>query len=445
MIQKPFALVTLLCILNACSADKSSVEQRAKLYTKDVNKHAFSKAIKLTNEQEDFRILGKSFFTKPWVEAPATTTARDGLGPLFSANSCIHCHTNHGAGVVYDKKGNVHRSLVMRLSVNSDKHEFIPEPMYGEQLSLNGTSGVKYEGSVKLSYTLKKGTFMDGEPYFLHEPHYQIIDLQYGPMHKDVNVAPHIALALVGLGAIEEIDAEDILKNEDIDDRDADGISGKANWVVNPETNESDLGRYTWKAAAVTLKQQVANAAHNDMGLSNPLYPSENFTKRQEELLNAVKQKDGVYDLPMHRLDAITYYLKTFKIPSQRKSKGFEEGQEIFKTVGCVKCHSESFTTQKYGPIHPYSDFLLHNMGEALSDGQSLYLAQANEFRTPPLWGIGLYKRVTGELNLLHDGRAKSIAEAILWHGGEAQKQRETFKGLSKQKREALLEFLEGI
>lgn len=453
MLNKSWSIALVACVVSGCSSQTKQHEESSAIYTKDQSKHAFSKAVKLSNEEEDRRILGKSFFSKPWVEAPSATTARDGLGPLFSANTCIHCHPNNGAGVAQKENGEMHRSLVMRLSIpftknlNNDlmmRNGFIPEPIYGGQLSFNGSSDVKFEGYAKLSYKQIKGAFGDGESYTLHEPSYELKDLQYGAMAKDVNVAPHIALALIGLGTIESIDADAILKNEDIDDKDKDGISGKANWVYNPETNTSELGRYTWKAAAASVKQQVANAAHNDMGLSNPLYPSENCTKSQEECLKAPKGR-GEFDLPMERLDAITYYLETLKVPAQRKSANFEKGKEIFEALGCVKCHVESFETKKGMQIHPYSDFLLHDMGERLSDGHSIFKAEPNEFRTPPLWGIGLYEKVSGELNLLHDGRAKTVAEAILWHGGEAKSQKEAFVQLDKQKREALLEFLGGI
>jgi len=450
--------VALLALLGACSQEQANNEELSKrenqkLYTKESGKYAFSQALKLSDEEEDFRILGKSFFTKPWVESPAATTARDGLGPLFSANSCIHCHPHNGAGLAQEKNGETHRSLVMHLSLFSEsnlnndlimKNGFIIEPTYGAQLSINGTSDVKYEGSVSLSYMQKELKYSDGESYRLHEPHYTLTDLQYGPLHKDTNVAPHIALALIGLGAIEEIDEEDILLYEDAQDRDKDGISGRANWVFNPETNATELGRFTWKAAAATLKQQVANAAHNDMGLTNPLYPNENCTESQKECQEAPKGR-GEFDLPMQRVDAITYYLKTLKIPAQRRGAEFAAGREIFQTLGCAKCHVESFKTKQYGTIHPYSDFLLHDMGEALSDGHRMFKAEPNEFRTPPLWGIGLYESVSGELNLLHDGRAKSIEEAILWHGGEAQTQKMAFRALDKNRRETLIEFLKGI
>ncbi|WP_428737082.1 di-heme oxidoredictase family protein [Sulfurimonas sp.] len=453
MLKKSLHIALLALVVSGCSSQTSSQEQSVAVYTKDQSKHAFAQAVKLSHEDEDYRILGRSFFSIPWVEAPSATTARDGLGPLFSANTCKHCHTNNGAGVAQKENGEIDRSLVMRLSIPFTKNlnnslimrnGFVPEPTYGGQLSFNGTSDVKYEGSVSISYTQIEGKYADNELFTLHQPHYKLTSLQYGDMQKDVNVAPHIALALIGLNAIEAIDTQEILKNEDITDTNKDGISGKANWVFNPETNTTQLGRYTWKAAAASVKQQVANAAHNDMGLSNPLYPGDNCTDKQEECLKAPKGR-GEFDLPMDRIDAITYYLETLKIPAQRKGSNFEKGQEIFNALGCVKCHISSFITKTGETIHPYSDFLLHDMGTQLSDGHTIFLAEANEFRTPPLWGIGLYEKVSGKLNLLHDGRAKTVAEAILWHGGEAKTQNEAFKQLTKQDRDALIEFLKGI
>ena len=443
-----FGIVSLF--LSSCSQEHAD---HSHLFTNESGKEAFSKSVKLSHKEEDFRVLGKSFFRIPWVEAPSATTARDGLGPLFSANTCIHCHPNNGAGVVYKSDKTLHRSLVMRLSIPFDENSskealskdgFIKEPTYGGQLSLSATSAITYEGSLSLEYDVKEVELKGGEKVSLHFPKYKLKNLNYGPLNPKANAAPRIALALVGLGAIEDIDEKEILKSEDAKDSNMDGISGKANWVYNPESQRIELGRFTWKAASASIKQQVANAAHNDMGLSNPLYPSENCSAKQEECTKDVKGI-GEFDLTEERLNAIVYYLKTLKIPKQRVGGNFKEGEKVFRSIGCAKCHIESFRTKKGVQIHPYSDFLLHDMGESLSDGHSMFKADANEFRTPPLWGVGLYKEVSGELNLLHDGRAKSVKEAILWHGGEAQSQKEAFKALSKKERDSLVEFVKGV
>ncbi|MFT5661823.1 MAG: CxxC motif-containing protein (DUF1111 family) [Sulfurimonas sp.] len=448
-------IIPAIFLLAGCSFDtKSKIiikEPMGVQFTKDTSKNAFSKSIDFkSNDSIDMHILGKSFFTIPWVEAPAATTARDGLGPLFSANTCIHCHPKNGAGIATDKNDKITRSLVMRLSIphGSDevkmKNGFIPEPTYGGQLSVNGTSNTPFESSVNLTYKKTIGKYADGSTYELQNPTYTLSNLQYGPLHKDINIAPRIGLALIGLGALESIDEKDILKNEDIEDKDDDGISGKANWVYNPETNSTELGRFTWKGAAATVLHQTANAAHNDMGLSNPLFPKHNCTDAQKECKKASKGKHD-FDLPQNRLNAIAYYLKTLKIPKQRIGKNFFKGEAIFNELGCVKCHTQSFKIADSQTIKPYSDLLLHDMGEGLSDGHTMFKANANEFRTPPLWGIGLYKKMSSKVSLLHDGRARNIEEAILWHGGEAKETRELFKKLSKKDRNYLIEFLNSI
>ncbi len=448
-----YKVVTLLTLiaLTAVGCCDSKIDKKS--YTDDTSHKAFSHSMDLDRQSENIHVLGRSFFTIPWVEAPSATTARDGLGPLFSANSCKHCHPNDGAGLATDATGKISRSLVMRLSISNTrninnglkmKNGFISEPTYGAQLSINGTSDTPYEGVNNVAYKTIQGKYADGTLYELQEPSYSITDLQYGEFAEGVNIAPHIALALIGLGKIEAIKQRDILKNEDIEDRDGDGISGKANWVYSPETNRSELGRFTWKAAAASVKHQTANAAHNDMGLTNPLYPKENCTQREKECNEAIK---GAYefDLPESRLDAIAFYLQTLKIPAQRKHKNFTKGEQIFQTLSCNKCHRESYTIANNELIKPYSDFLLHDMGDRLSDGHTIFKATVNEFRTPPLWGLGLYKEVSGGVALLHDGRARDIEEAILWHGGEAVVSKEAFKALPKQDRQYLLDFLGAI
>ncbi|MEA3521675.1 MAG: di-heme oxidoredictase family protein [Campylobacterota bacterium] len=405
----------------------------------------------MSNEEMDEFVRGKSFFRIPWVEAPSATTARDGLGPLFSANTCMNCHPGNGAGVAVDEKGDVKRDLVFRLSIPGNlnnifkmKMPFCPEPTYGGQLSVNGNHEVPFEGTPKVSYEEAEGKYSDGEVYSLRVPSYRIDDLNYGKLHKDTAIAPHIALALIGLGLIEQIPQADILANEDINDTDKDGISGKANWIYTPNSETKKLGLFTWKAGSPSVRFQSANAASNDMGLTSSVFPKENCMPSQKECNEAPKGYHD-FDMPDSRLDAINYYLTHLKVPLPRKFEKKKEAEELFAQLTCKACHTPSFKTAEGVKIQPYSDFLLHDMGDDLSDGHPNFLATANEWRTPPLWGIGLYKKVSGEANYLHDGRARSIEEAILWHGGEAEKSKEAFKALSKSKRELLLHYLETI
>jgi CxxC motif-containing protein (DUF1111 family) len=425
------------------------------MMTSSSGKTAFSQRVGgMSDAEEDRFVLGKSFFRIPWVEAPSATTARDGLGPLFSANTCIHCHPGNGAGFATNAEGNLNRALVMRLSVPSAKNlnnesevrtqGFAPEPNYGAQLSVSGVFGVPSEGRPSVTYEEIKGRYPDGTPYALRNPLYRIEELNYGPLHEGANIAPHIAPALVGLGALERISEESILAHADEEDRDKDGISGRANYVYSPETKGMMLGRYTWKAAAPTVRHQVANAMHNDMGLSTSLYSEENCTPSQKECNEAPRGR-GEFDVPDARLDAVTYYVTSLRIPKQRRLEEGHRGRELFAQLGCAKCHVESYETTDGLTVHPYSDLLLHDMGEALSDGHADFRATPREWRTPPLWGAGLYQAVSGEANYLHDGRARSFEEAILWHGGEGEASKQAFMHLDRKERRMLIEFLGSI
>ena len=403
----------------------------------------------LSSSEMDTFVLGKSFFRTPWVEAPSATTARDGLGPLFSANTCQNCHPGNGKGRVYNKKGELSRSLVTRLSLlgqtQKRKMGFTPEPTYGGQLSINAVHGVPYEGKPTRRCIDKHVALNKHTQITLHKPVYGVTDLQYGPMAENVILSQRVAPALAGLGKLEEISDKQILANEDVEDRNADGISGKANRVYDLQTGKMALGRFNWKANAPSVKQQVASAMHDDMGLTSPLYPNENCTPSQTACLQSPKGKD-TFDLPMKRLDAVTFYLTHLKVPQHTIDKEYSEGLQLFKRISCDACHIPGFTLQNKEVITPFSDLLLHDMGEGLADGRVEFDATGSEFRTAPLWGISAYKKILKEeVNYLHDGRAKTIEEAILWHGGEAQRAKENFKKLTPKERQRLIHFLEAL
>ena len=408
----------------------------------------------LNDEQYDKFILGRSFFVIPWVEAPSVTSARDGLGPLFNANTCVSCHPANGRGTLLNEDL-PSRSLVARLSIDSDNSEshknilekkgFIPEPVYGNQLALNGIHGVDFEGKVKIDFDEVTVNFPDGEIQTLLKPKYSLEKLNYGALHKDANISYRIAPTLNGIGLIESISKEDILANEDEFDKNNDGISGRANFVYSNITKKEELGKYTWKASVASLKEQVAGAASNDMGLTTTIFPNENCTQSQKECNEAHKAKDAI-DLPDERLDAVTYYLKNIKTYEAIKSKEYEEGLEIFEQISCAKCHISSFNTNKGFQISPFSDFLLHDMGEELADERVEFKASKKEWRTAPLWGLALHEKINKEKpRLLHDGRARTFQEAILWHGGEASDSKENYMNLPKDKREKLIKFLEEL
>ncbi len=416
----------------------------------------------LNNEEQDQFMLGRSFFTIPWVEAPSATTARDGLGPLFNANTCVHCHPNNASGSVYNKNNQISRSYISRLSIpsnGSQEHQkmmkyngFVEEPTYGAQISINGVEDVPFEAKPMIKYKRINIIYSDKETVVLKQPlrgiENQLSDLQYGKINKNVSITNRLAPALVGLGLIEQITDKQILLNEDIEDKDNDGISGKANIVYSVTNKDFRVGRYTWKGSAPSLIHQTAAAAVSDMSLTNDFFPNENCTSVQDECLKATKDENvhgkKTFDLPIQRLEAITFYLSNLKIPKSVISE--REGEKLFASIGCVKCHIPSFIGKNGYNIKAFTDFLLHDMGEGLSDGRVEFKATAQEWKTAPLWGIGKYIQATNKTpELLHDGRAKTIEEAILWHGGESETIKNNFMNLSKIQRELIIRYIKEL
>lgn len=453
LVKKVILLKSLVAVL---ATGLFAVNTPSKYLSSSKNKSLLLKPIKgLSDEEYDFFMLGKSFFKIPWVESPSATTARDGLGPLFDANTCITCHPGNARGVLYSKKGNASRSLIAKASIranNSTLHKdylantgFVPEPVYGNQISVNGIHGVPFEGRVNIAFDEVKVRFPDGETDTLLKPKYTLKDLNYGALDKDANISYRMAQTLNGMGFISQISDEDILKNADPYDENADGISGKANWVKSKITGKKELGRFTWKASVSRLYEQVANAANSDMGLTTSVNPNEPCTKEQVKCNEAPKARHKI-DLPDDRLSAITYYLENIRTYSAKEDDKYEKGLKLFEDIGCAKCHKAQFTTQNGIKIRPFSDFLLHNMGSDLSDGRVEFQAQPDEFRTAPLWSLALHKQINKkEPRLLHDGRARTFQEAILWHGGEALMSKGNYMLLPKEKRKELIEFLKGL
>ena len=256
-----------------------------------------------------------------------------------------------------------------------------------------------------------------------------------------------------GLDFSKQFLKDDILALEDKDDHDGDGISGRANYVWDRAKNEHSLGRFGWKANVATLEQQNAGAFLGDMGLTSKFFKSQNCKPQDKDCLNAPAMDD--LEVSDKNLKRMTTYVRLLAVPQQRNSESpaVQRGHQIFHQLECQNCHTQSFTTAEVEgfpelsgqEIHPFTDLLLHDMGEGLSDGRPDFEANGREWRTPPLWGIGLIKTVNGHTRFLHDGRARNIEEAILWHGGEAEASKDSYLQLSKKEREDLLQFLESL
>lgn len=420
------------------------------------NRNSFAlAAANLNNQERRIFEVGDSFFTQNWVTAPASTEARDGLGPTFNAQSCSSCHTLDGRAQPPADNDDPERGLLFRLSipgVDLVTGGPLPDPVYGGQLQDRGILTVSPEGRFLINYREMPGAYEDGTPYTLLQPDYSFAELAFGPTHPELLISPRIAPAVFGAGLLEAIPESAILALADPDDSDGDGISGRANMVWSVRDEETRLGRFGWKANVPTLEQQIAGAFHGDIGITSPLFPEENCPAGQTDCQGALN--GGVPELPQDRLDKITFYNQTLAVPAMRyvDDPQVRQGARLFLKAGCAACHTPIHSTGQHPVpavsgqvIFSYTDMLLHDMGEGLADGRPDFLADGREWRTPPLWGIGLIENVNNHTRLLHDGRARNIAEAILWHDGEGLAAREEFRKMSREEREALLRFLESL
>lgn len=415
----------------------------------DASREAFSKPLaNLQGERRTPFFVGNSFFNQNWVAAPASTSGRDGLGPLFNTRSCSTCHFKDGRGAP-PEAGQPLSSMLMRISIpGTDPHGGPnPDPVYGGQIQGKALPGIPPEADVLVTYESSAGAFPDGEGYSLRRPVYRLENPGYGPVSPELRMSPRVSPAVIGLGLLEAIPESTLLDKADPDDRDRDGISGRVNRVWNSETQTMAVGRFGWKAEQPSVPRQVAAAFQGDMGLTTSLQPEENHTAKQEPHLpsgGAPEVSDAIFN-------SVAYYCRTLAVPASRN--GPERGRQLFNQLQCAACHTPELTTGNWPEfpelsgqtIQPYTDLLLHDLGGELSDDRPAFEASGCEWRTPPLWGIGLIPKVNGHSCLLHDGRARNLTEAILWHGGEAQVSKEKFRSLPKADRQAIIEFIESL
>ncbi len=416
----------------------------------------------------DFK-LGNALFRKTWVASPASTLASDGLGPLYNARACQDCHLKDGRGHTPATDDTSRVSMFLRLSVPGGPvpegiAEWIatsPDPTYGGQLQDLAAPGQSAEGRMDIAWTETPLTLGDGSTVFLRAPTYTFADPAYGPASSDIMLSPRVTPQMIGLGLLEAIPAADILAKADPEDANSDGISGRAQIVPSLEFGIPMLGRFGLKAGAPTVREQSAGAFAGDMGLSTPLHPDPwgDCTDVQQTCHDAPHgQEPGVRDgLEVDRpsLDLVTFYSRNLGVPERRDTDDPQvlHGKELFYTLNCQGCHTPKHVTnrlegqpeQSFQLIWPYTDLLLHDMGPGLADNRPEGRATGFEWKTPPLWGIGLSSQVSGHSEYLHDGRARSLLEAVLWHGGEAKSQASAVAAMTNEDREALLAFLESI
>jgi CxxC motif-containing protein (DUF1111 family) len=399
--------------------------------------------------------FGNRLFNTNWVQAPASVKSFDGLGPMFNRVSCSGCHTKDGRGQPPANAQGPMDSMLLRISVpGKNEHGGVkPVPAYGDQLSERAISGMAPEGRAKIAYIDVQGTYGDGETYSLRKPSYEIADVGYGALPKDTMISPRVAPQMIGLGLLQAVPEETLHAMADPDDRNGDGISGRPNMVWDKSAKHASMGRFGWKANQPNLRQQNADASVGDIGLTTSLNAEQNCTDAQAACLAA--NNGGEPEMSDEFLDKLTLYTMTLAVPAQRDASAIpvKKGFTAFQSMGCAACHTpalktadvEGFPELSNQQIHPFTDLLLHDMGQGLADNRPDFDATGQEWRTPPLWGLGLVATVNGHDFLLHDGRARGFAEAILWHGGEAERAKQNFRTAPKETRDALIAFLKSL
>jgi len=373
----------------------------------------------------------KERFLRQWPER----------GPWADAASCAECHYHDGRGPRADHVGGP--VDLVRLGGPSPGGD----PVYGIQLRRTGY-GVPAPAHVQVEWEKIRDRYPDGDSYELRRPMIQVSELAYGPLNPQTRLSLRVPPAVFGLGLLEAISDEEIRRFADPDDADGDGVSGAVREILDPVTGRSVPGRFGWKASQPSLAAQSAAALTADMGVIPP---------GASKVIDRVhgKTQEPEQEIDDGEVTALVRYMRALAVPARRRWSGpvVREGEAIFESIGCTACHRRQMITGELPGwpeltrqvIQPYTDLLLHDLGPQMADEVSEGLASGTEWRTPPLWGLGLLSIVSGQSGLLHDGRAQSPEEAILWHGGEAERARERFRHLPRKARTALLEFLETL
>ncbi len=409
---------------------------------------AFSRPLPGLQEYEmDRFLLGRSFFRQPWVQAPSTVTARDGLGPLFSANACQGCHIRNGRGVVPDAPGQALRGAVVLLRNDDDL-----VPVYGQQLQTRAVAPLRPEARAAVHWDTHTEELPDGTMVVLRKPRLQLSDWSHGEPAEPARAEIRIAPPMIGLGLLEAIPDTDIIAHAVRQGER--GGEGFPNRVPHATSGKGALGRFGWKASVAGIHQQSMKAFVQDMGITSRLFPHDTCTSHQT--ICHQMPEGGVPEVEPMVEDGVVFYASHLAPPTRGDTRlpAIRRGRQLFDAVGCAGCHQPRWVTGEHPgfpalsgrEIFPYTDLLLHDMGKGLAGAVREGQAGERHWRTAPLWGLGRTWTVSGaQAGLLHDGRARNIVEAILWHGGEAEAARDQWAALTAADRHAVVRFMESL
>lgn len=408
----------------------------------------------LSPEERSIFSFGDARFSQAWVTAPSSTTGLDGLGPLFNAVACDSCHVNNGRGRPPDSPLGAVGSTLVRIALPNGQ----VSEVYGSQIQPSSIVGVTSEGEIQVTFEEVDHTMSNGSVHTLLQPRLNAAYLRQGPLEEVAQLSVRTAQPVVGLGLLEAIPEQRLRDLADPDDLDGDGIRGQLGTAVDAVSGTTVVGRFGWKAEQPTVRQQSAAAFLGDMGITTPEFPEQNCTAAQSDC--ASQPHGGEPEAEERAIAAVASYLRNLAIPVREQWDDAQvlQGQALFFEAGCDTCHTPSHVTSPDAlpsrlanqTIWPYSDLLLHDMGPDLADtnvrGETTdHTGLASLWRTPPLWTIGRTSSINRHTRFLHDGRARSFEEAILWHGGEGALSREAFVQMNEEQKKLLIGFLESL
>ena len=399
---------------------------------------------------------GEKEFKVPWVVFPLLG-GHWGLGPTYIANACSVCHLQAGRGRTIDNAVIVQQLLRVSIPGQGAHGEPNPHPHYGDQIQVFGVNvGLKEnlkpgEADVLIDWVFSSVTLADGSKIELRRPHIRIENLNFGPLGNDVLTSLRNTQVIFGMGYLEAV-PEASLQMIAADQK-LQGLNGRLNYVRDDIHKTKALGRFGWKANQPSIRQQIVAAFLGDMGVTSSLYIEENCPPMQT--ICSAMPPGNRPELLDYNWDQMEFWQAALAPPPARKMHDpqVQRGEQLFHQAGCTSCHVPELMTGEYPLLplisltkfRPFTDLLLHDMGDELADGRPDFLAGPRDWRTPPLWGIGLSEQVNGSTHLLHDGRARTVLEAILWHGGEGKSAKDAFSKMSSDEREAVIAFVNAI